>query len=153
MPEAPLFFEARNAPIWTLITGIIFSFSLSIALVPRVGWPLGVLLLIVMTLIAIRLWLSFQSHVSITENFVHVGKAKLERHFIADATLLNREEFLQRIRTGASPTDYFALRRLDYGGIVLGNTDVSDPFKHWVISLKHGQEFLNTLNRSQYDNT
>lgn len=126
------------------ITGIVFSISLALALLARVGVFYASTVMIAVCSLVIWLWAQARSPVVLTDECLVVGRAKIERRWISQIDVLDAQGFLNRIRAGALSTDYFALRRLDYGGVVLHISDPSDPHRHWVISMKHGKEFQDT---------
>lgn len=145
-----LFIEHRSAPLWTLITSYVFSASLAVALYPRIGLLSALFVGVLMSLSFTWFWRKAQSSIKLDDIFLHVGRAKIERHWISEVDVLDKHQFLNRIRTEAALTDYFALRNLDYGGVVLHIADESDPHKHWVISMKQGTKLKDQLIRGHH---
>jgi len=141
------FIEVRYAPLWLLITGIIFSLSLSLALLPRVGMLYSAAVLAVTSTGILRLWFLGKSPVWLNDKYFSVGRAKIERTWIGDVHVLDQPAFLERIRSQSTLTDYLALRNLQYGGVVMSIKDASDPYKYWVVSMRRGNELGELLKR------
>lgn len=144
-----LFVEHRFAPLWTLITANVFSVSFSIAIYPRLGLLYALSVCVVISVSLSWFWRQAQSSIKLDDEFIYVGRAKIERQWISRVDVLDKPQFLNRIRTDALTTDYFALRNLDYGGVVLHIADESDPYKAWVISMKHGIQLKEQLMRGR----
>lgn len=132
------------------MSSYVFSVSLSIALYPRIGLFSALFVGAALSLSFTWFWRRAQSSIKLDDTFLHVGRAKIERHWISEVDVLDQQQFLNRIRTEATLTDYFALRNLDYGGVVLHIVDESDPHKHWVISMKQGTKLKDHLFRGQH---
>ncbi len=94
-----------------------------------------------------RLWFLGKSPVVLNSEYFSVGRAKIERSWIGEVRVLDQPAFLERIRSQSSPTDYLALRNVQYGGVVMSIKDASDPYKFWVVSLRRGNELGELLKR------
>ena len=141
------FIEKRYPPLWVLATSIIFSLSLGVALFPRVGALYGATLVLSMCCISFCLWNQSQSAIALSNTSLRVGRAEIERAWLSEVDVLPSDEFLERIRSKSLSTDYYSLRNLHYGGVVIGINDDADPHKHWVISMKHGHDLKKLLQR------
>lgn len=141
------FIEKRYPPLWVLATSIIFSLSLGVALFPRVGALYSATVVLSMICISIYSWNQSQSPIVLSDTSLRVGRAKIERSFLSGIDVLSSDEFLERIRSKSLSTDYYSLRNLHYGGVVIGVDDHADPHKHWVISMKRGNELKELLQR------
>ena len=120
------------------MTGLAFSLSVAIATFPIFGLKVSLFLFFVLGISTLFMWFKAQSSVKLSDDYLIVGRAMIERHWIDDITVLSPTHFVERIRTGALATDYLALRNLEYGGVVIGIADSSDPHQHWVVSMRHG---------------
>lgn len=147
--SAPKFqlIEKRYAPIWMLVTSIVFSLSLGIALLPRVGVIYSTAVVVSMSIASFYFWNQSQSPIAISDVSLKVGRAEIERSWLSNISVLQSEEFLDRIRSKSLPTDYYSLRNLHYGGVVIGIDDESDPHKHWIVSMKRGHALKELLQR------
>lgn len=145
-----MFIEQRAAPLWALLVGYVFCASFSLALFPRVGWMPSLTVCVISCLLMSWIWSQAQSSIKLDDEYLYVGRARIERLWISQVEVFDKQQFLERIRTKALRTDYLALRNLDYGGVVLHIADESDPHKHWVISMRHGAQLKDHLDRGHH---
>jgi hypothetical protein len=141
------FIEKRYPPLWVLATSIVFALSLGVALFPSVGALYSVTVVLSMSCISFYLWNQSQSAIALSDTSLRVGRAVIERSFLSGIDVLPSYEFLERIRGKSLSTDYYSLRSLHYGGVVIGIDDDSDPHKHWVVSMKRGNDLKKLLQR------
>lgn len=83
----------------------------------------------------------------LSDTSLRVGRAEIERSFLSGIDVLPSHQFLERIRGKSLSTDYYSLRSLHYGGVVIGIDDDADPHKHWVVSMKRGNDLKKLLQR------
>ncbi|MGA1323756.1 MAG: DUF3093 family protein [Candidatus Nanopelagicales bacterium] len=141
------FIEKRYPPLWVLATSIVFSLSLGVALFPRVGALYSATVVLSISCISIYSWNQSKSPIVLSDTSLRVGRAEIERSFLSGIDVLPSHQFLERIRGKSLSTDYYSLRSLHYGGVVIGIDDDADPHKHWVVSMKRGNDLKKLLQR------
>lgn len=129
--------ERRFQPVWILALGLLMTFSLGVAygsvLIPIIGWIAGT----ITTIPVVWLWLRGRTDIRIDDDFLHVGRFQLELEFIGEVIPLDANQFLQRIRGGASQYELLSIPNPKFGGIVISILDETDPLKFWVLSSKN----------------
>lgn len=129
--------ERRFQPVWILALGLLMTVSLGVAygsvLTPLIGWIAG----IGSTIPVVWLWLRGRTDIRIDDEFLYVGRFRLERHFVGEVSTFDSTEFLQRIRSGASQNELISIPNPKFGGIVIANLDETDPYRSWVLSSKN----------------
>lgn len=140
-----IFSEVQYLPIWHAVLALLVTSSLGVAYGSAVsvvwGWMLGS----VMSAIAIWLWFQKRIKIEITSKFLKVGKFTIEKEFIGQVLVLDQNDFLSRIRSGAHRNDVFVLRNYSNGGMAIEIKDSRDPFCHWVVSSKHPSKLAKAM--------
>ncbi len=132
--------ERRFQPVWILALGLLMTVSLGVAygsvLIPIIGWVAGV----GTTIPVVWLWLRGRTDIRMDEQSLYVGRYQLETEYVGDVLELDANQFLQRIRGGASQNELISIPNPKFGGIVISNLDETDPYRYWVLSSKNPKQ-------------
>ena len=139
------FSQKQYAPIWHAAFGLLVTSSLGISYGAAASAIWGLTTGIISSSLVIYWWLSKAILISVSADWVKVGKLNIERKYIGEVLSLTAPEFLERIRGGAHRQDVFVLRNLNAGGVVIEIKDNRDPFCHWVISCKSASKLASAL--------
>lgn len=128
--------EFQFPPFWQAFLALLVTISLGIAYGSAVsamwGWIVGICL----SGFAIWWWVSKGVKITVSDQFLRVGKMKIELEYLGKITGLDEIDFLSRIRGQAHRQDVFILRNLTQGGVEIEIKDNRDPFCHWVVTSK-----------------
>lgn len=143
-----LYREQRFQPWWILLFALLMTSTLGIAYAAAVSTPVGVIVGSGLSAIAVYAWVRARTDIYVDGGALTVGKMRLDRTFIASVSVLDRAEFLHRIRAGASVADVLSFTSTNSGGVVVELNDPLDPFTAWVIGSKSPQKLAAALTDS-----
>ena len=132
--------------MWLLMLALLMTTSLAIAYAAATTTTFGVVIAFGLGLPAILWWKSRAVDIAVDTQMLRVGRMTLERALVTSVDVLTNEEFLYRIRSGASTRDVLSFTSTDTGGVVVNFADSSDPFTAWVLGSRHPQRLAEVLN-------
>lgn len=124
---------------------LLMTLSLAIAYAAATTTIFGVVIAVGLGLPAMWWWKSRAVDISVDSRVLRVGRMQLERSLVTSVEVLSNEQFLHRIRSGASTRDVLSFTFTHSGGVVVNFDDSSDPFKAWVIGTRHPQRLADVL--------
>ena len=134
------------------------------------GWSLGLWLFILMMdiSVAFALWAAFDLRtaigsaaivialsifasqksplrIEISGDWLHVGRAKIERCYLGEVEILNEKEMALRRTRDADPRAYLQLRFWVKPGLAIHIEDERDSHPYWLVSTRRGKEIASLL--------
>ena len=96
---------------------------------------------------AISLWSWRESklEICVDEQFLKVGRAKIERRFIAGTELLDQKSMSLARTRDLDPAAYLAIRFWIKTGVKVTISDKRDPTPYWLISSKKAGDLVKAL--------
>jgi len=140
-----LFREVIRPPLW-LLAFIYFMFlSLVIAVWAALGNLSALITLIALTLSLIGIAISAKSEICITQDEFSVDKAHINRAYLAEVEVLDRDA-MRLLRTrDADPAAFLAIKFWVSTGVKITLQDQRDPTPYWLISSRKAKELKSTL--------
>ena len=137
--------EVLRAPLWlgafiffmlgSLVVAIWAAFDNRSALI-------SALVALVVGIVGIS---SLTREISYDGRELRVGRAHIEREFIAEIEVLNRDEFVLARTRDVDPAAFFALTFWVSQGVKLTINDERDPTPYWLISTRRGEVLAKSL--------
>lgn len=144
-PKSIKFFEQLSwgFGVWSFIAMLCLSIYLSI-------WaPLGNLAAIMVTAIslcaAFALSIKMRTTIYVTNQMLHVNKAKIDLKYIKSATVLTPVEYKKMIGVAADPAAFLAINFWVKSGVKVELKDKKDPTPYWLISSRNPKKLVNAL--------
>jgi hypothetical protein len=144
-PKSIKFFEQLSwgFGVWSFIAMLCLSIYLSI-------WaPLGNLTAIMVTAIslcaAFALSIKMRTTIYVTNQMLHVNKAKIDLKYIKSATALTPVEYKKMIGVAADPAAFLAINFWVKSGVKVELKDKKDPTPYWLISSRNPKKLVKAL--------
>jgi hypothetical protein len=144
-PKSIKFFEQLSwgFGVWSFIAMLCLSIYLSI-------WaPLGNLAAIMVTAIslcaAFALSIKMRTTIYVTNQMLHVNKAKIDLKYIKSATVLTPVEYKKMIGVAADPAAFLAINFWIRSGVKVELKDKKDPTPYWLISSRNPKKLVKAL--------
>ena len=141
----PLYQEVTrwSIALWLFVIFIDLSILLAIwaALSSRVTW----ITLIILTTITLAAYLNSAQRITVTQGWLIVGPAAIERAFIYNFKALNSNEMRKARGVSGSPYDYLQLRFWIPTGVKMDLRDPRDKTSAWLISSKNSKKLVELL--------
>jgi hypothetical protein len=88
---------------------------------------------------------SLRSKISVEEDWLYVGRAKIEKKYIQEIVILDKEQMrLERTRD-IDPAAFLALNFWEPRGVKIFLNDSRDKTPYWLVSTKRGKELAQAL--------
>lgn len=142
-----IFKEVLRPPIWVL--AFIYFLFLSIVLSIWAVFDTRVTLatLAISTVALIWIAITMKSEITIDGDLLRIDKAKIERKYLGQVTILDRSA-MRLLRTrDADPAAYLAIKFWEPQGLRIDLNDPRDKTPYWLITSKRGEEIAALLNR------
>jgi len=134
-----LFRERLSVPIiWWVLAGL-FSLSVLIAVGAYLGLVWGVGTSVATLLVATAIFGSASIVISVDEKEIQVGRAIIERGYIAACRALNAEETRRRTGIEADARAHMVVRPYIKTAVEITLDDPEDPVPYWLVSTRHPQ--------------
>jgi Protein of unknown function (DUF3093) len=140
-----LFRERLTVPImWWLLAGL-FSLSVLIAVGAYLGatWAVGTA--IATFFVAAAIFGSASIMISVDEMEIHVGRATIERAYIAACRALSAEDTRRRTGVEADARAHMVLRPYIKTAVEITLEDPVDPVPYWLVSTRHPRRLAAAL--------
>ena len=142
-----IFKEVLRPPIWVLafIYFLFLSIVLSIWAVFDTRVTLATLAISTIALI----WIAFamKSEITFDGDLLRIDKAKIERRYLGQVTVLDRGA-MRLLRTrDADPAAYLAIKFWEPKGLRIDLNDPRDKTPYWLVTSKRGEEIAALLKR------
>jgi hypothetical protein len=132
-----------SLPVWAFILFMELSILLAVwaALSNRATWITAFLL----TPLTIFLFIKSRLKITVTQGWLLVGPAAIERAFIHNFKYLNPSEMRKARGIGGNPLDYLQIRFWVSTGVKMDIRDPRDKTTAWLISSKNGEKLVSLL--------
>lgn len=140
-----LFRERLTVPImWWLLAGL-FSLSVLIAIGAYLDatWAVGTS--IATFSVAAAIFGSASIMISVDEKEIHVGRATIERAYIAACRALSAEDTRRRTGVEADARAHMVLRPYIKTAVEITLVDPVDPVPYWLVSTRHPRRLAAAL--------
>ena len=140
-----LFRERLTVPImWWLLAGL-FSLSVLIAIGAYLDatWAVGTS--IATFSVAAAIFGSASILISVDEKEIHVGRATIERAYIAACRALSAEDTRRRTGVEADARAHMVLRPYIKTAVEITLEDPVDPVPYWLVSTRHPRRLAAAL--------
>lgn len=140
-----LFRERLTVPImWWLLAGL-FSLSVLIAIGAYLDatWAVGTS--IATFSVAAAIFGSASIMISVDEKEIHVGRATIERAYIAACRALSAEDTRRRTGVEADARAHMVLRPYIKTAVEITLEDPVDPVPYWLVSTRHPRRLAAAL--------
>ena len=128
--------EQIGLPLW-LMSFITFLFlSLDIAIWAALGNRAVVISLLASVVAIFIIWRSSPLKISVDEEWLIAGRARIERRYVGQVSALERDEYFLTRGRNADPASFLALRFWINRGVKVELTDTRDATPYWLISSK-----------------
>lgn len=142
-----IFKEVLRPPIWLL--AFIYFLLLSVVLSVWAAFDARAtfITLGVSTLALIWISIAMKSEITFDGDILRIDKAKIERRYLGQATVLDRQA-MHLLRTrDADPAAYLAIKFWEPQGLRIDLNDSRDKTPYWIITSKRGEELAALLSR------
>ena len=119
--------------------------SLVIAIWASLPQEIALISFVSSILIIVFIAFSLRSKISVEEGWLYVGRAKIEKKYIKEITILGKEQMrLERTRN-IDPAAFLALNFWEPNGVKISLNDSRDKTPYWLVSTKRGKELERAL--------
>ena len=140
-----IFKEVLRPPIWVL--AFIYFLFLSVVLSIWAVFDNRVTLatLVISTIALIWIAIAMKSEITFDGEILQIDKAKIERKYLGQVTVLDRAA-MRLLRTrDADPAAYLAIKFWEPQGLRIDLNDPRDKTPYWLITSKRGEEIAALL--------
>jgi Protein of unknown function (DUF3093) len=123
----------------------LFSLSVLIAVTAYLGPRWGVGSAMATFLVAAAIFGSASIVIIVDEKEIHVGRAIIERAYVAGCRALNAEEARRRTGVEADARAHLVLRPYIKTAVEITLDDPVDPVPYWLVSTRHPQRLAAAL--------
>lgn len=139
MSQKPLFKEVIRPPLWLIAFIYFMLFSLVLAIWAAFDNNAAInafAIAIVIGLVAIYM---ATSTIIVDENELRIKRAHIEKKFVGEISIIDKNEFAHLRTRGADPAAYLATIFWISKGIKMQVADSRDRTPYWLISTKKGE--------------
>jgi hypothetical protein len=146
----PLYYEATrwSLPLWLFVIFIDLSILLAIwaALSISATWITASIL----TILTLTLYFKSAQKITVTQGWLIVGPAAIERAFIYNFKALKADEMRRARGAGGSPYDYLQIRFWIPNGVKFELRDPRDKTSAWLISSRNYLKLVEVLSNPEH---
>jgi hypothetical protein len=143
-----LFRERLTVPtIWWVLAGL-FSLSVLLAVGVYLGAVWGVGVSVATMLVAIAIFASASTVISVDANQIRIGRASIDHAYIAGCRALDAEQTRRRAGVEADARAHLVLRPYIKTAVEITLDDDDDPVPYWLVSTRHPQQLAAALHRA-----
>jgi Protein of unknown function (DUF3093) len=143
-----LFRERLTVPaIWWVLAGL-FSLSVLLAVGVYLGAFWGVGVSVATILVAIAIFASASTVISVDANQIRIGRASIDHAYIAGCRALDAEQTRRRAGVEADARAHLVLRPYIKTAVEITLDDEDDPVPYWLLSTRHPQQLVAALHRA-----
>jgi Protein of unknown function (DUF3093) len=140
-----LFRERLTVPaIWWVLAGL-FSLSVLLAIGAYLGAVWGVGVSVATMLVAIAIFTSASTVISIDANQIRIGRASIDHPYIAGCRALDAEQTRRRAGVKADARAHLVLRPYINTAVEITLDDEADPVPYWLVSTRQPQQLAAAL--------
>lgn len=137
-----------SVPVWAFIIFLDFSIVVAVwAALPISATWITLLILILGTLLS---YYKSALKITVTQGWLLVGPAAIERAFIHNFKELDPPEMKRMRGIGASALNYLQIRFWISTGVIISLRDPRDRTPNWIISSKNSAKLIKVLENNQH---
>ena len=141
----PLYVEVIRWSIWLWAFVLFMELSLLLAIWAALSNFATYISAAILILLTIIIYMKSILRITVTQGWLIVGPAAIERAFIHNFKILNTTEMKAARGVNASPLDYFQIRFWIPTGISMQLRDPRDRTSAWKISTRNCDELVKVL--------
>jgi hypothetical protein len=145
MSERYLYREVMRPPLWLMLFLTFMLGSLVLAIWAALDMQATVITAILSLIIILAVPILGAERIVLDQSKLQIGRAHIEREFIATVEEIPTKEFLILRTRGADPAAFHALVFWVSRGVKVTINDQRDPTPYWLISTKQGAELKRAL--------
>jgi hypothetical protein len=142
-----IFKERSPWPIWLWLFLAFLATSLALAIWAALGTRWGWITALVQLLALLFLSQKSALYVEVSDEFLTVGNAQIERKFLGQIEVLSADEMRRWRGPLCDPASYMALRFWIPTGVKVEINDPNDPTPYWLVSSKKAQPLAAALSQ------
>ncbi|HEX3197481.1 MAG TPA: DUF3093 domain-containing protein [Propionibacteriaceae bacterium] len=132
-----LFRERLTVPIvWWVLAGL-FALSVLLAVGAYLGPVWGIGTSVATLLVAVAMFSSASLVISVDGKEIQVGRASIERAYVAACRALNADQTRRRAGVEADARAHLVLRPYIKTAVEITLDDPDDPVPYWLVSTRH----------------
>ena len=138
-------FQERLAPAWWLVLALFLAVPTTLLIFLPVNPLLGVL-------VGLAIWLAFVGLlwwsapiVSLDEQYLRAGRARIERRYIADMEAFDGDGARAQKGTQLDARAYLVIRPWVHPVVKITLNDPADPTPYWLVSLRQPQRLVDAF--------
>jgi hypothetical protein len=132
-----LFRERLTVPIvWWVLAGL-FALSVLLAVGAYLGPVWGIGTSVATLLVAVAIFSSASLVISVDGKEIQVGRASIERAYVAACRALNADQTRRRAGVEADARAHLVLRPYIKTAVEITLDDPDDPVPYWLVSTRH----------------
>jgi Protein of unknown function (DUF3093) len=140
-----LFRERLTVPaIWWVLAGL-FALSVLLAIGAYLGAVWGVGVSVATMLVAIAIFTSASTVISVDASQIRIGRASIDHAYIAGCRALDAEQTRRRAGVEADARAHLVLRPYIKTAVEITLDDEDDPVPYWLVSTRHPQQLAAAL--------
>ena len=140
------YLERLRVPAWWWLVAIVMVGSLAMAILAYVPLAQGLVVVGLFTLAVGAVIFSYgHTGIRVSEGALHVGRNRIECHWIAGAEALDRRESTAAMSSNANHRDFLMTRPYIGELVRVRIDDVADPHPHWLVSSRRAGELAEAV--------
>lgn len=137
--------ETLKWPLWIWFLILSLDMSIALAVWAALG-EIAVWIALILTLALTGFFYQFTKlRIQFVDEKLKVGRAQIEKRYLADIELLNEEQMRFLRGPGINPAAFLALRFWVKGGIKITLNDQRDPTPYWLVSTKNPEKLKKAI--------
>jgi hypothetical protein len=137
--------ETLKWPIWIWFLILSLDISIALAVWAALG-EIAVWIALILTLALTGFFYQFTKlRIEFVDEKLKVGRAQIEKQYLADVEPLNEEQMRFLRGPGINPAAFLALRFWVKGGIKITLNDQRDPTPYWLVSTKNPEKLKKAI--------
>jgi hypothetical protein len=142
-----IFREVLRPPIWVLAFIYFLFLSIVLSVWAALDNRATLVTLVISTLALIWIAFSMTSEITFDGEVLRIDKANIDRKYLGNATVLDKNA-MRLLRTrDADPAAYLAIKFWEPRGLRIDLNDSRDKTPYWLVTSKRGEEIAALLNR------
>lgn len=142
-----IFREVLRPPIWVLAFIYFLFLSIVLSVWAALDNRATLVTLALSTIALIWISISMTSEITFDGEVLRIDKANIDRKYLGNATVLDKNA-MRLLRTrDADPAAYLAIKFWEPSGLRIDLNDSRDKTPYWLVTSKRGEEIAALLNR------
>ncbi len=140
--------ERLHVPLWYWPLGLVFAWSLPVAVWAYLGGAWGLASFVAGTVVVVAALLSMSSAAVVVDaDRLRAGAASIEPDFLGEVTVLDASATKRRLGAAADVDAFLLTRPYVSTAVEVRLRDAADPHPYWLISSRHPDELAAAVTR------